>query len=193
MATTHKTTPSHRAGTGHDMAVVSDSTPLGGASSTSAQDSLRSGDLDRGSLVHQLALGNHLLVIHYWSDSKLATEAGGDIVHLSAALQGADRKHTVKVTRFTAAAGTTTAAQDSTVQLADDRGEFVLTPPYSYTTALALPITARTRTTGLAPGTQTLSIRFDLLIETDPGSGTYFRQSVLDNVVLTRGSEGATK
>jgi hypothetical protein len=131
------------------------------------------GDLDQGSLVHQVATDGHLLVIHYWTDGQLSTEAGAPVVHLSAALKGADRKHAVKVTRFAASLETT----GGSTQLADDRGEFVLTPPYSYTTALAVPA---------GTGTRTLAISFDLLVETAPGSGSYFRQTVLDQVVLSR-------
>jgi hypothetical protein len=141
-----------------------------------------------------LPIGNHQLVVNYWTDSSLATEAGGDVIHLSASLKGADRKHAVKVTRFAATLDSTTGSQVSSVPLADDQGEFVLTPPYSYTTALALPTTPATQTAALAASTRTLSIRFDLLVETAPGSGTYFRQTVLDDVVLSRGSsEGVSK
>lgn len=52
----------------------------------------------------------------------------------------------------------------------------MLTPPYSYTSALALPKTAESAST--------LSIRFDLLLETAPGSGAFYRQTVLDTVAL---------
>jgi hypothetical protein len=141
--------------------------------------------------VHQLPIGNHTLVVHYWTDGTLSTEAGSDVVHLSAALKGADSKHAVKVTLFTASVETATGSQVSTVQLANDQGEFILTPPYSYTTAIALPATPAASTA--TAGTETLSIRFDLLVETAPGSGAYFRQTVLDDVVLTRGTEGVTQ
>jgi hypothetical protein len=169
-------------------------TPTATATATTAPDPFESGDLSTNSLVHQLPIGNHTLVVHYWTDSMLSTEAGNNVVHLSAALKGADSKHAVKVTLFTASVETAAGSQVSTVQLANDQGEFVLTPPYSYTTAIALPTTPTASTASTATaGTETLSIRFDLLVETAPGTGAYFRQTVLDDVVLIRGNEGVTK
>ncbi|GAB3244056.1 hypothetical protein [Kineosporia babensis] len=136
------------------------------------------GDLAGGSLRHQLPVGDHSLVINYWTgDADSATN-----VHLSAELKGADRKHAVKVTRFAAtlkSAGTETA-------LADDQGEFVLTPPYSYTSALAVP--ASTDATS-----RSLDVRFDLLVETAPGSGAFYRQTVLDTVALNAADTSAPR
>ena len=62
--------------------------------------------------------------------------------------------------------------------MAEDRGEFALQPPYSYGTALVL--------TPSAPVAEqvTLSVQFDLLVETEPGAERYFRQTVLDTVEL---------
>ena len=186
IATVHTSTAtSQRVATARKDAVVpASSIKTTGTSATS------SGDLDQGSLVHQVSTNGHLLVIRYWTDGTPASEAGSPVVHLSATLKGADRKHAVKVTRFSATLETAVpGGAAGTVQLADDRGEFVLTPPYSYTTALALPVTTSGTT---ATPTRTLSIGFDLLVETAPGSGTYFRQTVLDQVVLSRGAEGVT-
>lgn len=130
------------------------------------------GDLENGALKHDRQVGDHSLVINYW------TNGGTDPdVHLSAELKGADRDHAVKVTRFAASLD---SSDGTSVPLADDQGEFVLTPPYSYTSALALP------TQEADPGrtSRTIDVRFDLLLETAPGSGAFYRQTVLDTVAL---------
>jgi hypothetical protein len=51
-------------------------------------------------------------------------------------------------------------------------------PPLSYTTALSLPGTASTA------ASLTVSVQFDLLVETERGSERYFRQTVLDTLEL---------
>lgn len=138
------------------------------------------GDLENGALKHERQVGDHSLVINYW------TNGGTDPdVHLSAELKGADRDHAVKVTRFAASLD---SSDGTSVPLADDQGEFVLTPPYSYTSALALP------SQEADPGrtSRTIDVRFDLLLETAPGSGAFYRQTVLDSVALDA-AEGATK
>jgi hypothetical protein len=132
------------------------------------------GDLYRGSLTHKLAAGDRTLVIDYWTDadpSKLSATAP-TTVKLSAHLEDGDTEHTVKVSRFLASEDDGTTAST----LSDDRGEFVITPPYSYGTALTVQPADRSATT------VTLSIQFDLLVETVPGSGAFFRQTVLDSV-----------
>ncbi|MCE0533958.1 hypothetical protein LWF15_00370 [Kineosporia rhizophila] len=138
---------------------------------TASTDPFADGELAEGSLKHSKPVGDHALVIIYWTDGT-STD-----VYLSAELEGADREHAVKVTRFAA----TLSSDGTETPLADDQGEFVLTPPFSYTSALALP--AGTAETGT-----TLDIRFDLLVETAPGSGAFYRQTVLDTVALNAGS-----
>jgi hypothetical protein len=93
----------------------------------------------------------------------------------------------VKVTRF---AATLDSSDGSSVPLADDQGEFVLTPPYSYTSALAVPDETAALTNRTS---RTIDVRFDLLIETAPGSGAFYRQTVLDTVALnaTSGSSSS--
>jgi hypothetical protein len=150
-----------------NVSKVTTSTPTAAPTPTATPEAVPAkigGDLANGSLQRSRPVGDDALVISYW------TEGDDSDVHLSAVLKGADRKHAVKVTRFAATVGT---ADGGEVSLADDQGEFVLTPPYSYGSALALPETA-----------QTLSIRFDLLLETAPGSGAFYRQTVLDTVAL---------
>lgn len=159
-----------------NVATVTKPSPTPSASSTPAvtatPDPFADGDLAGGSVEHSKPVGDHALVINYWTDG-VSTD-----VHLSAELEGADRDHAVKVTRF---AATLSGGDGAETPLADDQGEFVLTPPFSYTSALALPaVTGESSTT--------LDIRFDLLVETAPGSGAFYRQTVLDTVALNAGS-----
>jgi hypothetical protein len=133
-------------------------------------------------------LGTRALLVHYWTSA-----AARDVIQLSATVRG-DRKHTIQATRFAASLATTTTGEPpDTRQLIDDRGQFVMTPPYSYTTSIEVPEAARdaatVTTVRSAPGL-TLSIRLDLLIETSPGSGAYFRQSVADDVRLSCETRG---
>lgn len=151
-------------------------TAAGGAS-TSAESTIvpnDRGDLYRGSLTHKLAAGDRTLVADYWMDADPAklSATTPTVINLSAHLADGDTEHTVKVSRFLATEddGTTTST------LSDDRGEFVVTPPYSYGTALTV------QPANPAAASVTLSIQFDLLVETVPGSGAFFRQTVLDTV-----------
>lgn len=133
------------------------------------------GDLDAGSLVRRLDAGRHTLVVDYWTEQDPAswTADRPTVVRLSAHLEDARGRHAVKVTRFFA----TLDDQTAITTLADDRGEFVLTPPYSYGSALSVVAT---------PGATSarLQVEFDLLVETAPGSRAFFRQTVLDTLSL---------
>ena len=153
-------------------------TPAPTTTGTTA-DPFAGGELAAGSVKHTQPVGDHSLVISYWTDGTTGE------VHLSATLKGADQKHAVKVTRFAASLD---SSDGTDVSLADDQGEFVLTPPYSYTSALAVP--DPTATAGV---TRTIDVRFDLLLETAPGSGAFYRQTVLDTVALnaTSGSSSS--
>jgi hypothetical protein len=134
------------------------------------------GDLDTGSTTHVVPAGERTLVVDWWT-AEQATQwraAGTKGVQLSAHLEGGDDDVEVLVTRFAA-----TADDGKTrTTVTEDRGEFVITPPFSYTTAvLVAPSAARTTTL-------TVYVQFDLLVETAPRSGTFFRQTVLDSLVL---------
>jgi hypothetical protein len=134
------------------------------------------GDLDTGSTTHVVPAGERTLVVDWWTTEQ-ATQwraAGTKGVQLSAHLEGGDDDVEVLVTRFAATADDGTAR----TTVAEDRGEFALQPPYSYGTALVL-----TPSTPVAEQV-TLSVQFDLLVETEPGSERYFRQTVLDSIVL---------
>lgn len=135
------------------------------------------GELDPGSVTHVVAAGERQLVVDWWTSGSPTTWTAADekALQLSANLQGGDDEDLeVLVTRFSAVLddGTTRTS------LADDQGQFALQAPYTYGTALSLPASAA--------GTTSVSVdvQFDLLVETEPGSQRYFRQTVLDSLVL---------
>ena len=134
------------------------------------------GDLDSGSLTRALAAGDRTVVVDYWTTGQASTWTPGDdkTVQLATHVEGGGTDTEILVTRFAA----TTDDGATRALAAEDRGEFALTPPFSYTTALTLP-GAPSPTDAL-----TLSVQFDLLVETEPGSERYFRQTVLDTLEL---------
>jgi hypothetical protein len=148
-----------------DVELVADATP-----------DRATGDLDTGSVTRVLPAGDRSVVVDYWT-AETATEwtaAGTKTVQLSAHLEGGNPGQAVLVTRFVATSDDGT----SRAVVAEDRGEFVLTPPFSYGTALSL-------TPSAADATEvTLSVQLELLVETEPGSQRYFRQTVLDSIEL---------
>jgi hypothetical protein len=135
-----------------------------------------SGDLDTGSVTHTVPAGDRTVVVDWWTDQAAVewTAAGAKMIQLSAHVEGGDADTAITVTRFLATADDGT----SRTTVTEDRGEFVLTEPFSYTTALDVPAS----TAGAAE--LTLTAQLELLIETDPGSGAYFRQTVLDTITL---------
>ncbi|MGY1709726.1 hypothetical protein ACI8AC_09480 [Geodermatophilus sp. SYSU D00758] len=134
------------------------------------------GELDTGATTHTVPAGDRTLVVDWWTADPAVEWRAADTksLQLSAHLEGGDDDLEVLVTRFAA-----TADDGSTrTVVAEDRGEFALQPPYSYGTAVVL-------TPSAADADQvTLSVQFDLLVETEPGSERYFRQTVLDSIVL---------
>ncbi|MEX5721462.1 hypothetical protein [Geodermatophilus maliterrae] len=137
------------------------------------------GDLDSGSLTRTLPAGDRTVVVDYWTTDQATTWTAEDdkTIQLAAHVEGGDtdgETPEVLVTRFavTGDDGTTRAL------VTEDRGEFALTPPFSYTTALSLPGAPSTATA------LTLSVQFDLLVETEPDSARYYRQTVLDTLEL---------
>ena len=135
------------------------------------------GELDPGSATHVVAAGERQLVLDWWTTGSPTTWTAADEkpLQLSAHLEGgADGDLEVLVTRFSAVLDDGTAR----TSLADDQGEFALQAPYTYGTALSLPASAEGTTS------VTVAVQFDLLVETEPGSQRYFRQTVLDSLVL---------
>ena len=140
-----------------------------------------SGDLDSGSLTRELKAGSRSVVVDYWTDENARewTADGTKTIQLAAHVEGGGTLHAIKVTRFVA----TLDDGQSRSEAAEDRGEFALTPPYTYTTALTL-LPSPSATTEL-----TLYVQFDLLVETEPGSEVFFRQTVLDTLRLPLSEE----
>jgi hypothetical protein len=133
------------------------------------------GDLDTGSITHSVAAGDSTVVLDYWTtdDATAWTAADVKAIQLSAHIEGGTGAAT-KVTRFVATVDDGT----SRTQISEDRGEFVITPPFSYATALSLAPSAKSATS------LTVYVQFDLLVETAHGAGTWFRQTVLDTLHL---------
>lgn len=136
------------------------------------------GDLDTGSLTRVLAAGAQDVVIDYWTAQQAAqwTADAEKTIQLSAHIEGGDSDEDteVLVTRFVVTADDGTAR----TVVVEDRGEFAVMPPFSYSTAFTVLPSAPTAET------VTLYVQFDLLVETEPGSQRYYRQTVLDTLEL---------
>ncbi|MEI4273280.1 hypothetical protein TEK04_16275 [Klenkia sp. LSe6-5] len=136
------------------------------------------GELDAGSVTHVLPAGDRQLVVDWWTTETATAWTATDpkTVQLSAHLEGGDPDAGIEVlvTRFSAVLDDGTTRAD----VVDDSGEFALQPPFTYGTVLSLPPSGATATS------VTLAVQFDLLVETEPGSQRYFRQTVLDSLVL---------
>jgi hypothetical protein len=157
-------------------AVASRAATTTGATPAAATPTRPSGDLDTGTLTHSLPAGARTVVIDYWTtqNAKSWRATGTKTIQVAAHVEGGGTVATVEVTRFQATAddGTsrTTAAQDD--------GQFVITPPFSYSSVITL-LASSPRATAV-----TLYIQFDLLVETAKDSGQFFRQTVLDTLKL---------
>ncbi|MGY1741903.1 MULTISPECIES: hypothetical protein [unclassified Blastococcus] len=136
------------------------------------------GDLDTGSLTRVLAAGAQDVVIDYWTAQQATqwTADGEKTIQLSAHIEGGDGDEDteVLVTRFAVTADDGTARS----VVVEDRGEFAIMPPFSYSTAFTVLPSAPTA------DAVTLYVQFDLLVETEPGSQRYYRQTVLDTLEL---------
>ena len=134
------------------------------------------GDLDTGTATHVLPAGDRKVVVDYWTDDAATawTPAGTKTVQLSAHIEDDTSEQTVLVTRFVATADDGTAR----TTVVEDRGEFAITPPFSYGTVLSLQPSAP------AADQITLYVQLELLVETEHTSDRYFRQTVLDSLVL---------
>ncbi|MCF6508953.1 hypothetical protein E9549_16290 [Blastococcus sp. MG754426] len=148
----------------------------GAAATASAAPERPAGDLDTGSLTRTIAAGDQTVVVDYWTeqDAKSWTTSDPKTLQLAAHVEGARSGVQILVTRFVA------TADDGTQRTvaAEDRGEFALMPPFTYATAFTLPDVSPTATA------VTLYVQFDLLVETMPDSGRYYRQTVLDQLEL---------
>lgn len=134
------------------------------------------GELDPGTATHALSAGDRTVVIDYWTDQAAAewTALDTKAIQVSARVEDDDSEQMVLVTRFVA------TADDglSRTVVVEDRGEFALTPPFSYGSVLSVqPSPADVEEL-------TLYVQLELLVETEPDSDRYFRQTVLDTLVL---------
>lgn len=138
-----------------------------------------SGDLDAGSVTHVQPAGDRDLVVDYWTTQQAAgwTPADTKSIQLSAHLEGEEDTAgsiEVLVTRFSAVLDDGTAR----TTVVDDRGEFALQPPFTYGTAIELP------PTDPAAASVTVTVQFDLLVETGRNTDRYYRQTVIDTLEL---------
>ena len=134
------------------------------------------GELDTGSATHSLPAGGRTVVIDYWTDELAAEWTAPDTkaIQVSAHLEDDASEQAVLVTRFVATADDGTAR----TVVSEDRGEFALTPPFSYGTVLSIQPSADD------VEEITLYVQIEMLVETEPESGRYFRQTVQDSLVL---------
>lgn len=136
-------------------------------------------DLAAGSVTRKLAAGTHTLVVTYWTgaDPSTWTPQSGAIIQVAAHIEDATTYGSIKISRFMA---TITPLQtDITTTMTSDTGDFFITPPYTYGGAFTLPVMPATTSVAL------VHLEYDLLVETYPGSGEYFRQTVLDSLSLS--------
>jgi hypothetical protein len=134
------------------------------------------GDLDPGTATHKLPAGDRTVVIDYWTDQAATawTAADTKTITVSAHLEDDKSEQTVLVTRFVATADDATAR----TMIVEDRGEFAINPPFSYGTVMSvLPSAAGAHTV-------TVYVQLELLVETGRNTDRYFRQTVLDSLVL---------
>lgn len=140
------------------------------------------GDLKDGSITHQLNAGERSLVVSYWTtdDPTKVSASSPMTLQLAAHLEGGNVFSAIRISRFHATFDD--GSTSSTVS--DDKGNFVLSQPFSYSTAMSLQ--PKTTSATLA----TVTLEFDLLVETQPGSGQFFRQTVLDTLHIAFQASG---
>lgn len=128
-------------------------------------------DLELGSHTAKRNAGPVTVVIDYWTD-QVADEWTGQPATVSFALRLARpiTKSDIRISQVRV------TADDRSVVL-EDRGRFAIRPPFSYGSGFVTPATDDEE--------MTLRLQADLLIETEPGSGAYFRQTVFDTLHLT--------
>ncbi|MEU4688911.1 hypothetical protein [Actinoplanes sp. NPDC023714] len=144
----------------------------------------KSGPLDTGTVTHKLKQGGFTVQMTYWTsdNAKLYTADSVKTINVAAHIEDADSKHRMRVSTFQ-------VTQDDGTERAvvtKDSGDFDVTPPYPYNTVVTLP-PATAGATSL-----TLTIQIDLLVETSPKSGAYYRSTALDTLTLPLLKDGAT-
>lgn len=131
----------------------------------------RPSDLELGSHTAKHRAGPVAVVIDYWT-AQPATSWHGQPATVDFAFRVAQaaRETDIKISRMRVTA-------DDAAVLLDDKGSFAVNPPFSYGSGFTTP---RTEHRGM-----TIRLQADLLIETEPGSGEYIRQTVFDTLNLT--------
>ncbi|WP_127551297.1 hypothetical protein [Actinoplanes sp. OR16] len=154
------------------------------AVATKKTEKRASGPLDTGTVTHKLKQGDFTVQLTYWTsdNAKLYTADSVKTINVAAHIEDADSKHRMKVSTFqvTQDDGTNRAV------VTKDSGDFDVTPPYPYNTVLTVPAATEGATA------LTLTIQMDLLVETAPKSGAYYRSTALDTLTLPLLKDGAT-
>jgi hypothetical protein len=175
-----KATTSNHSSAKPSSAKQAGSTPAGSSAAArkTATGHVVGGGLANGSATHRLPMGARSMVITYWTTRNVATWTSADAVpvQISASVDGSTREH-VYVTSFGATFAPAGAGAATTLR--SDSGRFAISSTYPYGTAVVVPaVSAQTRSAQL-------QVQLELLVETTPGSGDYFRQTVLDTVPFT--------
>ncbi len=146
-----------------------------------ASTPIAGGDLSGGSVQHELNAGSRSIVVSYWTDQdpKTWTAKQTTVVQLAAHMTG-DKSNAVYVSRFSATLDDGT----SVTTLADDKGQFVITPPYTYSSGLVIRA-PHANATGA-----TITLQYDLLIQTAPNTLQFSRQTVIDSLHINFAPEG---
>ena len=144
-----------------------------------------SGPLDTGTVTHRLKQGNFSVQLTYWTsdNAKAYTAESLKTINVAAHIEDADDTHRVAVSTFQ-------VIQDDGTKRAvvsTDNGRFDVTPPYPYNTVVTLPAATADA------AKLTLTVRLDLLVETAPESGRYYRSTALDTLTLPLLTNGATR
>ena len=179
--------------------LTSSSKPLAGSKPTSSpsataaptatvavtEPARASGALDTGTVTHRLKQGNFSVKLTYWTsdNAKLYAAESVKTVNVAAHIEDTGNKHRITISTFQVIQDDGT---NRTVA-ATDNGEFDVTPPYPYNTVVSLPA-ATAGATSL-----TLSVRLDLLVETAPKAGSYYRSTALDTLTLPLLTNGAAE
>lgn len=131
-------------------------------------------ELDTGATEHKITAQGKTLVINYSTEQnpKTWTKETRSNIMMYASMPGVSKKTITKIVYVQV------AYKDGT-SILDDTGEFIITPPYTYGTILAA-------------WPDTLYVTFDVLMETEPDSGEFFKQRFVDELRLTP-AEGGSK
>jgi len=131
-----------------------------------------------GSVVRQVRQGKATATLHYWTSQNPSQWAYSDAVtvQVSAELDGVSGEAVAKVRGFKVVL----YCGDRTETLRSDRGNFTITPPWSYPSAFTVQCPLRP-----PHDTARLAVELDVSTETYAGSGSYYLSTYLDSFDLT--------